>query len=158
MQPSTNQQDTEFGLMIFEDNQWVLERRATLGDRTVPICVELEATQTGEASPLQREAVRQALTLPHDVLHTSAPVVLQNYEVYREAMGDEELPPLSDPVQVWNEVTFSYLFVPPHAGYNLQTPSFMLLAECSWDPEHGLEVRFRNGVADAASQQGDLGW
>jgi hypothetical protein len=61
-------------------------------------------------------------------------------------------------VQVWDQVTFSYLFVPPHAAYNLQTPIFKLFAECSWDLEHGLEVRFHNGVADAASQQGDLDW
>jgi len=145
--------------MIFEGDQWVLERRATLGNRPVPICVEFEATlPEGKISALQREAVRQALTLPHDVLHTAAPIVLQNYEMYREAMGDEELPPLSDPTQVWDEVTFSYLFVPAHPDHSLQIPSFMLRAECSWDPEHGLEVRFRNGVADAASQQGDLGW
>ncbi|WP_176727091.1 hypothetical protein [Nostoc sp. KVJ20] len=30
--------------------------------------------------------------------------------------------------------------------------------ECDWDPEHGLEVRFRNGVADDADQIGEIGW
>ena len=158
MQPPTSQHDTEFGIMIFDCDRWVLERRAMLGNQAVQICVEPEEIETGEISPLQREALRQALGLPHDVLFTSAPVVLQNYQVYREAIGDDELPPLSDPVQVWNQVTFSYLFVPSHAAYDLQTPIFLLFAECSWDPEHGLEVRFRNGIADAASQQGDLGY
>lgn len=158
LQSSTSQSDAELGLLILENDQWTLERHALLGDRAVPIRVEFEAGQVGELSPLQRAAIRQALSLPADVLRLSAPVVLQNYEVYREAIGDEEMPPLADPIEVWNEVTFSYLFVPPHTDYSLGTPSFLLLAECSWDQEHGLEVRFRNGIADAASQQGDLSW
>ena len=158
LQSSTSQYDDELGLLSLENGQWMLERRAFLGDRTVPICIEFEAGQVGELSPLQRQALRRALSLPPNILRLAAPVVLQNYEVYREAIGDEEMPPLADPIEVWDQVTFSYLFVPPHADYSLETPSFMLLTECSWDPEHGLEVRFRNGVADAASQQGELGW
>ncbi len=30
------------------------------------------------------------------------------------------------------------------------------MAECDWDPEHGLAVRFRNGRADPANQQGEI--
>lgn len=129
-----------------------------LGDRPVPICVEFEEGQMGEISPLQREAIRQALALPPNVLHTAAPVVLQNYEVYRAAIGDEEMPPLADPIQVWDEVTFSHIFVPPHEAYRLHASTFVLLAECSWDPEHGLEVPFRNGIALEADQQGSANW
>ena len=158
MPPSTPQQNPEFELMLIEVAKGVLKYSAMLGDRSVPIWVEPETGEANQPSLLQREAIRQALLLPPDVLRITAPIVMQNYEVYREMVGDEEMPPLSDPLQVWERVTFSHLFVPPHRDYDLEISSFMLRAECSWDLEHGLEVRFRNGVADAASQQGDLGW
>lgn len=158
MPPSTLQQDPEFELMLIEVARGVLKCSAMLGERSVPIWVEPETGETNQPSLLQREAIRQALSLPADVLRIAAPIVMQNYEVYREMVGDEEMPPLSDPLQVWKKVTFSHLFVPPHSDYGLETSSFMLRAECSWDLEHGLEVRFRNGASDAASQQGDLGW
>ena len=154
----TNYHDAEFGPIRLEGSQWMLERRAILGDRPVPLWVEFEAGQEGKLSLLQREAIRQALTLPPDVLRTAAPVVLQNYEVYREAIGDEAMLPLADPVQVWDEVTFSSLFVPPHEAHGLHAPTFVLLAECSWEPEHGLEVPFRHGVALEADQQGSANW
>ena len=157
MKAPSSRYDVEFGQIKHEGYQWTLEQGAILGDRVVPICIEFNE-QTCEISSLEREAIRLALALPSDVLHTAAPVVLQNYQVYRDLIGDEELPPLADPLAVWDEVTFSYIEVPPHQEYGLHIPSFMLKAECSWDPEHGLEVRFHNGIADAASQQGDLGY
>lgn len=158
MPPSTLQQDPEFELMLIEVARGVLKCSAMLGDRSVPIWVEPETEESNQPSLLQREAIRQALSLPPDVLRITAPIVMQNYEVYREMVGDKKMPPLSNPLQVWEQVTFSNLFVPPHRDYGLETSSFMLRAECSWDLENGLEVRFRNGVADAASQQGDLDW
>ncbi len=68
---------------------------------------------------------------------------------------DEDLPPLRTPADVWLSVQPSYVSVPPH--HHTGVPTFLLFAECDWDPEHGLVVRFRNGHADAASQQGELG-
>ena len=149
--------DAEFGQIINEDNYWTLAQSAVLGTRRVPICVDFEQGQIGELSSLQREAIRQALALPAYVLRITAPLVLQNYDVYREMIGDESMPPLTNPIQVWDEVIFSYIYVPPHVEYDLDIPTFELIAECDWEPEHGLEVRFRNGVADDADQIGETG-
>ncbi|RCJ42360.1 hypothetical protein A6769_37670 [Nostoc punctiforme NIES-2108] len=145
--------DAEFGQIILEDNYWTLAQCAILGDRRVPICVNFEQGQIGELSSLQREAIRQALALPPDVLHITDPVVLQNYDVYRDMIGDESMPVLANPIQVWDQVTFSYIYV----EYDLDIATFKLIAECDWDREHGLEVRFRNGVADDADQIGETG-
>jgi hypothetical protein len=149
--------DAEFGQMTLEDNYWTLAQCAVLGDRRVPICVDFEQGQIGELSLLQREAIRQALALPPDVLRITAPLVLQNYDVYRDMIGDESMPLLANPIQVWEQVTFSYIYVPPHVEFDLDIATFELLAECDWDLEHGLEVRFRNGVADNAEQIGEIG-
>ncbi|MEH2359160.1 DUF6985 domain-containing protein [Nostoc sp.] len=145
--------DAEFGQMTLEDNYWTLAQCAVLGDRRVPICVDFEQGQIGELSLLQREAIRQALALPPDVLRITAPVVLQNYDVYRDMIGDESMPLLANPIQVWDQVTLSDIYV----EYDLDIATFKLISECDWDPEHGLEVRFRNGVADDADQIGETG-
>ncbi|WP_414574098.1 DUF6985 domain-containing protein [Nostoc sp. CCY 9925] len=145
--------DAEFGQMTLEDNYWTLAQCAVLGDRRVSICVDFQQGQIGELSSLQREAIRQALALPPDVLHITAPLVLQNYDVYRDMIGDESMPLLANPIQVWDQVTFSYIYV----EYDLDIATFKLIAECDWEPEHGLEVRFRNGVADDADQIGETG-
>ncbi|WP_334836284.1 DUF6985 domain-containing protein [Nostoc sp.] len=152
----TSYYDAEFGQMRIESNHWTLEQCAVLGDRCVSICVDFEQGQIGQLSSLQREAIRQALTLPSDVLSITAPLVLQNYDVYREMVGDEEMPQMANSIQIWDEVTFSYIYVPPHVEYDLHIATFELIAECSWEPEHGLEVRFRNGVADDADQIGEI--
>ncbi|MFW9263727.1 DUF6985 domain-containing protein [Nostoc sp. CALU 546] len=39
----------------------------------------------------------------------------------------------------------------------MQQRPFKLIAECDWEPEHGLEVCFRNGVADDVDQIGETG-
>ena len=118
----------------------------------VEVPIEIETDETG-ASPQQLQALAQALALSPDVLELSAPAVVQNYEVYREMIGDE-MPPLETPVAVWKQVEPTEIYIPPHQAAT--PPSFLLMAECDWDPEHGLVVRFRGGVADAASQQGEL--
>lgn len=153
MESPRSYDDAEFGQIILEDNHWTLAQCAVLGDRRVPICVDFEQGQIGELSSLQREAIRQALALPPDVLRITAPLVLQNYDVYRDMIGDESMPVLANPIQVWDRVTFSYIYV----EYDLDIATFKLIAECDWDPEHGLEVRFRNGVADDADQIGETG-
>ena len=126
--------------------------RITFNGVDVPIEIEDEG---GRVSPQQLEALQQALSLSPDVLEKSAPAVVQNYEVYREMIGDEEMPPLAHPVDVWKAVHPTEITIP---FFEEETPTgFLLMAECDWDVEHGLVVRFRDGVADASSQQGELG-
>ena len=129
------------------------------GEYTVPfngveVPIEIESdSQRGQVQ--QQAALRLLLSLPPDILQDAAPAVVQNYEVYREAIGDEEMPPLANPVDVWKLVEPTSFLIPEHGA--VTTPTFLLMAECDWDPEHGLVVRFRNGHADASNQQGELG-
>ncbi len=134
-----------------EDFDPAHEYRVQINGVEVPI--EIEADETGP-SPQQLEALAQALDLAPDVLELSAPAVVQNYEVYREVIGDDELPPLETPVAVWKLVEPTEIQIPPHDAAT--PPGFLLMAECDWDVEHGLVVRFRGGVGVAASQQGEL--
>ena len=147
--------DPEFGPIQLESVGWTLERSLMFNGVELPIRIEPEKDDPPEISPVQRQALREVLSLPPDVLERSAPAVVQNYEVYREMLGDDELPPLGVPTDVWGLIEPSYIMVEKHD--QVTTPTFFLLAECDWDPEHGLIVRFHQGYADAADQQGELG-
>lgn len=145
--------DPELGKMSF-DGVWTLDERVSFNGAQIPLEIEPETPDTLMISPLQRRAALLALALTPESLAQAAPAVIQNYDVYREQLGDE-LPPLGDPMEVWQSVAPTSILIPRH--FDAAEPCFFLQAECDWDPEHGLTVRFRNGLADAASQQGDLG-
>jgi hypothetical protein len=140
-------------MVIFNPGNFDPNRDYFMTFNGVEVPVEIEP-ETGGVSPQQLEALRLLFSLAPEVLETAAPAVVQNYEVYREAIGDQELTPLENPSDVWKSVTPTSFQIP--AQDTVTTPTFFLLAECDWDPEHGLMVRFRNGQADAADQQGEL--
>ncbi len=131
------------------------ERRIVFAGRELPLSVDV--TDESELSPLEREAMQLAEPFTLAQLAASAPAVVQNYEVYRESLGDD-LPSLAQMADVWRQVRPAYVEVPNHTDYDLREPTFMLHAECDWDPEHGLMVLFRNGQACAANQAGELGY
>lgn len=149
------QHDTEFGLMTTQGGDtWMLEQEVVLGSQRVAIEVELDDERTLE--PQQRQALRYVLALGADALEQAAPAVVQNYEVYHEAIDDDvQLPPLKQPVDVWRQVQIDHISVPRH--YEARHAYFLIFAACDWDREHGLEVRFRDGVAIEADQVGGSG-
>ena len=153
--------DPDFGAMYFEDRKqvWTLERQVNFNGYKIPLEIYPENEQTLAISPVQRQAVKIALNLPSDTLVKSAPAVIQNYECYDESLDGEALPELKNPIDIWNLIEPDYISVPAHSFppyYEVKIPTFFLKAECFWDAEHGLEVRFRNGYADESDQQGHL--
>lgn len=145
--------DEEFGLMTAQGGSWVLEHRVLLDGQLVAIEVELDEEKL---EPQQRQALRHVLALGTEALENAAPAVVQNYEVYREAIDDDEqMPPLDRPVDVWRQVQIDHISVPRH--YQAHHAYFLIYAECDWDCEHGLEIRFRDGVAIEADRVGGSG-
>lgn len=150
--------DPDFGIMYFDDSAykkvWTLERRVNFNGHIIPIEIYPEDDQTLAVLEVQRRAVNIALNLPSDTLFVSASAVIQNYDCYDEGVDGTELSELENPIDIWNLIDPSYISVPEH--HDVTIPTFILLAECIWDIEHGLEVRFRNGYADESDQQGHL--
>ena len=150
--------DRDLGTMYFDDSDyhkvWTLERRINFNGHSIPVEIEPEDFETLAISQVQRQAVQIALNLPSDTFLLSAPVVIQNYKCDEENLDETELLELTDPIDIWNSVEPSYILVPAHEDVII--PTFILYAECIWDEEHGLEVRFRNGYADESDQQGHL--
>ena len=150
--------DEEFGLMTQQSlNSWLLERTVTLGGAAIPVEIEVELQEESAdfANPLLRQAIRHALALGPDALEAAAPAVVQNYEVYRDAIfDDEQTPPLENPVDVWKQLQIKTIFVPTH--YDARHAYFLLFADCDWSPGHGLAVRFRDGEPLDSNQIGDM--
>lgn len=150
--------DEEFGLMTRQSsNQWLLERTVTLGGAAIPVEIEVELSEEADdfSNPLQRQAIRDALALGSGALEEAAPAVVQNYEVYRAGIGnDEDTPPLQNPVDVWQQVQIFSILVPTH--YDARHAYFLIHADCDWAPGHGLAVRFRNGAPLDSDQIGDM--
>lgn len=147
--------DEEFGLMTAQGGgHWVLEHPVLLDSESVAIEVELD--EENKMEPQQRQAIRYALALGPDALDNAAPAVVQNYEVYREAIDDDEqTPSLEKPVDVWRQVQIASIWVPRH--YEARHAYFLIYAECDWDAGHGLEIRFCDGVAIESDQVGGSG-
>ena len=155
--------DPDLGIVYFDAREmhdmWTVERDVNFNGHNIPIRIEPDVSSTSAFSEVQRQAALIALNLPADTLLRSAPAVIQNYECYREYFDETELPKLTSPIEIWNLVEPNYIVVPVHSfppHYDVKIPTFILYAECIWDIEHGLEVRFRNGYADESDQQGHL--
>jgi len=141
-------------------NYWILDRRVNFNGREIPIQIDPEDSETLAISEVQRQAAKIALNLPADSLLKSAPAVIQNYECYDQDLDGNDLPKLANAIDIWSLIAPDYISVPAHSSppyYDVKIPTFILYAECIWDEEHGLEVRFRNGYADESDQQGHLG-
>ena len=150
--------DRDLGTIYFDNSDyhkvWTLERRVNFNGYTIPVEIKPEDFETLAISEVQRQAAKIALNLPSDTLLLSASAVIQNYECYEENLDETELLELNDPVNIWDSIEPRYILVPAHKDVTI--PTFILYAECLWDEEHGLEVRFRNGYADESDQQGRL--
>ena len=101
---------------------------------------------------IQRQAAKIALNLSADTLLLSAPAVIQNCKCYEVDLEETELIELSDPINICSGIEPSYILIPAHEDITI--PTFLLKAECTWDIEHGLEIRFRHGYADKSDQRG----
>jgi hypothetical protein len=103
--------------------------------RDVAVTVHREADAV---TPAQAAALAQLLTLPPgppaDLTHQVALQCWRSYsdEVELQVRGD-----------VWGLVEVTDLFIPRHA--RSRDRYGFLGGECAWDPEHGLDILYKNG-------------
>ena len=153
-------EDPELGVMHWDNDQyanvWILKRHTLFNGVELKIEIKPEY-DTRTISPLQMAAAKIALSFPTDSLSKSAPAVLQNCEACgTDLLDDHKALDIQNPIDVWRYVSLEKIVVPPHESSGVIIPSFMVYGECLWEPEHGLEIRFRNGYADESDQQGHI--
>ncbi|WP_051452146.1 DUF6985 domain-containing protein [Actinospica robiniae] len=98
-----------------------------------------------DPSPLQvHDAVSAFLGLDESVLKSSAQSIFEYYLDVQSDVGDEEgFPSISTPDEVWQHIVFGELSV----GRDGAAVYVSVESECSWEPEHGLQIVFRDGRA-----------
>lgn len=104
------------------------------------------------------EAISNFMELKESLKSEIEPYIYKNYLEFKDAVGSEYCPTnISSASGVWQFVYPSYVCV-SRRPYGNEEVYVQLLAECEWEPEHGLQVVFHKGksVNRVSDQDGHL--
>ncbi|MCP5078640.1 MAG: hypothetical protein GY951_11380 [Psychromonas sp.] len=91
------------------------------------------------------EAISNFIELDESLKSEIETYVYKSYLEFKEAVGPEYCPTnILDPSGVWQYVYPSYISV-SRRPYGNEEIYVQLLAECEWEPEHGLQIVFHKG-------------
>jgi hypothetical protein len=103
-------------------------------------------------------AVRRFLALTVRERDHAAPYVFTNYREMCEAIGVDEVGvSIERPTDVWNHVRPDEIFVKRRQSGDRKV-YVQITAECAWEPEHGLQIVYREGseLKRVSEQDGHL--
>lgn len=103
-------------------------------------------------------AVRSFLALSIRDREVAAPYVFQNYREMCDAIGDDEVGvEIGGPAEVWSHVRPGDIHV-RRRSYGDRRVYVQITAECAWEPEHGLQIVYRDGseLKRVSQQDGHL--
>lgn len=106
-------------------------------------------------------AIREFLSLGHEVLNAAEPHI---FAYYRDVNGDywepsdQEYVGISTPGEVWDHIEFGEKVHVLRRFYGDKGVYVSMECNCDWEPEHGLQIIFRNGqwVSKVGSYDGHL--
>ena len=114
-----------------------------LGGRQLSFTIEY--INEDESPEEFEEAISNFMGLGESLKSEIEPYIYKNYLEFKEAVGPECCPTrISTPSEVWQFVYPSYVNV-SRRPYGNKEVYIQLLAECEWEPEHGLQVVFHKG-------------
>lgn len=103
-------------------------------------------------------AVRRFLGLSSQDRDSAAPYVFKNYREICEAIGDGEVGvEIVEPNNIWKHVRPDEIHV-SRRPYGDRKVYVQITAECAWEPEHGLQIVYREGfeLKRVSQQDGHL--
>ena len=90
------------------------------------------------------DTIAAFLGLDERVLKASAPSIFDYYLDVQSDVGDEEgFPSINGPDEVWQHIEFGDVTI----GRDGAAVFVSVESNCSWEPEHGLQIVFRAGRA-----------
>lgn len=104
-----------------------------------------------EDDPAQQDfhaAIRTFLALNHEALDEASPAAFAYYRDVADEVGEDEedFPRIAGPGEVWDHVLFSRHDVSVQRDGPGEPVYVSVECECSWEPEHGLQLVFRGGA------------
>lgn len=105
--------------------------------------------------------IREFLSLEHEVLKAAEPHI---FAYYRDVNGDywepsdEEYVGIGTPGEVWDHIEFGEKVHISRRFHGDKGVYVSMECNCDWEPEHGLQIVFRNGrcVSKVGSYDGHL--
>lgn len=105
-----------------------------------------------------KNAINAFLALTQDARNAAAPFVFANYRRMAGLVGEEDLGcRIASERDVWPHVQFSEVFV-SQQHHGDKAIYVQIMAECDWEPEHGLQLVYRGGkeLTRVSEQDGHL--
>lgn len=95
------------------------------------------------------EAITNFLGAPESVLRAATPHVVQYCQDMNSlwAVDDPEYVRIEAPEDVWRHVQLGREPIISRRGYGDRSVYVSIECECEWEPEHGLQIVFKNGAA-----------
>lgn len=107
----------------------------------------IEDINEDEAPEEFEEAISNFMALEESLKTEIEPYIYKTYLEFKDAVGPECCPTnIPSPSGVWQFVSPSYVNV-SRRPYGNEEVYVQLLAECEWEPEHGLQVVFHRGIS-----------
>ncbi|MFS8098632.1 hypothetical protein LFM09_15985 [Lentzea alba] len=92
-------------------------------------------------------AIRTFLSLDRAVLEEAGPAVFAYYRDVADEVGDEDgFPLIADPDEVWDHVKFDREEASVQRDGEGGPVYVSVACDCAWEPEHGLQLVFRDGA------------
>lgn len=119
---------------------------AVLGGKRCTILVEDYNDDRRKAEV--HEAIANFLRISPAALQESGPHVFRYYEDCREDWDpdNEELVEILSPAEVWRHVRLGSEPIVSRRPYGDKGIYVSLTCRCEWEPEHGLQIVFKNGL------------
>jgi hypothetical protein len=133
---------------------WECEHAVPFLGATLLFMIDPEE-RSGPLTDKQRQVFLSILELPAAARARMAHPIYANYVKRRGAVEADDMPAIANVDDVWRYVEPRHILIPRHRASPYSY--FFVALECAWEPEHGLEVLFRDGSVLHASQQEGLG-
>ena len=110
-------------------------------------CIVVEAYDCDGAPEDFHFAISSFLSLDKSALDDAAPHIFAYYQDVRRSVGADELnfPKISSADEVWAHIRFGNEPIFSRRHYGDRGINVSIECECDWEPEHGLEIVFKNG-------------
>jgi hypothetical protein len=104
--------------------------------------------------------VHAFLNLDDSARLAASPYVFKNYRDFADAIGDEDVGcEIRDPREVWGFIKPTEIRISRRPRRD-RAIYVQIVAECQWEPEHGLQIVYRDGsqLSRVSDQDGHLTW
>jgi len=93
-------------------------------------------------------AIANFLSLLPAALKETEPHIFRYYKRFADEVEPDEsdLAPIASPAEIWDHIRFDEEPLVTRRSYGDEGVYISLECECSWEPEHGLQIVFQHGL------------